>query len=257
MAKLGGGPASADAPATGATAARPRFTLKPSKQTCVILGVMMGAVLAGSAALYFWQSGEIAATEVIVNQKQAQVASGERVARRLQEVEAAYNDTQGKLRYLETSVTKGEYVPTLLKQMEGLAKSVNLKVSSVRPHLEPAPEPPKEPEARKKWKPQPYDKLMVDMEVSGTYWSTAKMMYRLTEFPKIMTVDTVQLAPQNAAVGATSPNLTVRMKVIGFIFPNDTKIVAPEMTSPATKPDKTSAAAAEPTTPQPVKTAGA
>jgi Tfp pilus assembly protein PilO len=199
----------------------PRFTLKPSKGTCVILGVLMGAVLAGTGTLIVWQKGEIDAMGTVVQQKQAQVASGERVARRLQEVEATYTDTQSQLRFLETSVTPGEYVPTLLKQMEGLAKSVTLKVAAVRPKLEPAPPPPaKDSPEYKTYKPQPYDRLAVDMEVSGSYWSVAKLLYRLTEFPKIMTVEGVQLAPE-LPLKATSPNLKVSLKVIGFIFPND------------------------------------
>ena len=44
-------------------------------------------------------------------------------------------NTQKQLSYLETSVNANEYVPTLLHQMETLAKSVNLKVAAVRPNL--------------------------------------------------------------------------------------------------------------------------
>jgi hypothetical protein len=63
------------------------------------------------------------------------------------------------------------------------------------------------------------------MDIAGSYWSTAKLLYRLTEFPKIMSVETVQLTPQGDAskTGAASPNLGVRLRLTGFIFPNDGK----------------------------------
>lgn len=206
--------------AASAPVRAPRFTLKPSRQTCYALGGLMILVLVSTVGVYTWQSGEIAAIETQADQKRVQVASGEKVAHRLQEVETTYAETQGKLRFLETSVTPGEYVPTLLRQMESLAKSVNLKVAAVRPTLEPAPPAPpaSDKEARKNWKPQPYDRLIVDMDVSGNYWSVAKLLYRLTEFPKIMTVETVQLTPREPKYGQ-SPALEVKMKVIGFIFP--------------------------------------
>jgi Tfp pilus assembly protein PilO len=208
----GGSPASAPR--------KQRFTLKPSKQTCAVLGGLMAVTLVAAVGLYIWQSSELAAVEQKVKEKRDEVASGEKIAQRLTQVENDYANMQGQLRYLETSVTAGQYVPTLLKQMEGLAKSVNLKVASVRPALEPAPPPPTDKEKRKDWKPWPYDKLHVDMEVSGSYWDVARMLYRLTEFPKIMAVQNLQINPQ-ASGGGYNSTLSVKMKVTGFIFPND------------------------------------
>jgi Tfp pilus assembly protein PilO len=181
----------------------------------------MVLTIIASVGLYVWQSSEIAAVEQKVREKQEEVASGEKIAQRLTQVESEYGDMQNQLRFLETSVTAGQYVPTLLKQMEGLAKSVNLKVASVRPTLEPAPQPPADKEKRKDFKPWPYDKLHVDMEVSGSYWNVARMLYRLTEFPKIMAVENVQINPQSGGTTGYNSTLSVKMKVTGFIFPND------------------------------------
>jgi hypothetical protein len=109
--------------------------------------------------------------------------------------------------------------------MEALAKGVNLQVGSVRPKLEPAPKPPTDPEARKKFVPWPYDKIHVDMEVRGSYWNVARLLYQLTEFPKILAVEAVQVQSAPPAPGAAasgkSPDLTVSLKLTGFIFPND------------------------------------
>ncbi|MBC8102756.1 MAG: type 4a pilus biogenesis protein PilO [Cytophagales bacterium] len=217
-----------NAPDSPAPIKAPRFTLKPSKQTIWVLGGMTGFVLAGCVTLYVWQTAEMAEIQKKVDEKRTEVASGQKIASRLKKVEDDYALTAGQIRFLETSVTANEYVPTLLRQTEQLAKSVNLKVNSVRPTLEPAPKPPADKEARKTFKTWPYDKIHIDMDVTGSYWSTAKMLYRLTEFPKILSVETVQITPQGGAVAAAgSPKLGVRLRLTGFIFPDDGKPVAP------------------------------
>jgi Tfp pilus assembly protein PilO len=225
----------------------PRFTLTPSRKTIAILGGLTGAVLAGSVGIYLWQTAEMAEVQKQVDAKRTEVANGERIASRLKRVEEEYAMTAGQIRYLETSVTANEYVPTLLRQMEQLAKSVNLKVNSVRPTMEPAPPPITDPEARKKAPPPPpYDKIHIDMDIAGSYWSTAKLLYRLTEFPKIMSVETVQLTPQGDASKAStaSPNLGVRLRLTGFIFPNDGKSSLPApVNAAATLPAAAPAAA--------------
>lgn len=203
----------------------PLLTIKPSKKTCIVLAALMGGTLAGSGGLFVWQNGLIAQTEKLVADKQAEVADGEKVTKRLQVVETTYADTQKQIQYLETSVTASEYVPTMLKQMEDLAKQVNLKVSAVRPTMEPAPKPPADKEARKTFKTWPYDKIHVDMDVSGSYWNVARMLFQLTEFPKIMSVEAVQVTPEirpdAQVLAGSSPNLNVKLKLTGFIFPTD------------------------------------
>ena len=197
------------------------FRFQPSRQNCLILACLMGLLFAGGVGLYVWQTGQMAAIESEVKAKEEKVASSERTAKRLLAVEAEYADMQEKLRRLETSVTAGEYVPTLLRQMEGLAKSVQLQVGAVRPKLEPAPEPPKEKEARKKFVPWPYDKIHIEMEVRGSYWNIAKLLYQLTEFPKIMAVESVQVQPGPAVKTGKSTHLTANLKLTGFIFKNE------------------------------------
>jgi Tfp pilus assembly protein PilO len=228
----GNGPVAQGQPTKAATAARrPGFTIKPSKQSCIALGALTGLMVLSSIGLYVWRSQEIAKIEAIVEQKHQEVANGEQIARRLTQVEADYAGMSSQLRYLETSVTEGQYVPTLLKQMEGMAKSTNLQVNGVRPTLEPAPPPPSDKEKLKEYKPWPYDKLHVEMDVKGSYWSVAKLLYRLTEFPKIMAVESVSITPQTAQTGY-NPSLNVKMKLTGFIFKNENKTSGPNGSDP-------------------------
>jgi Tfp pilus assembly protein PilO len=229
--------AGGDAAAKPSKPSRPPFTLKPSKQTCMALGVILGGFLVGSGGLYVWQTGQINQLQAQVDQKRADVNNGAQIARRLEEVKLQNEATREKIRYLESSVSAKEYVPTLLKQTEALAKSVNLRVDSVRPNLEPAPEPPTDKEARKNFKPWPYDKLHVDMQIHGSYWNVARFMYRLTEFPKILSVESIQLQPPANVPPGGSPSLTVNLNLTGFIFKAD------EAASDRAKPQQSANAA--------------
>ncbi|GAB4458777.1 MAG: hypothetical protein OHK0029_20430 [Armatimonadaceae bacterium] len=210
---------------------RPGIMIRPSKMTCIVLGALMAAVLAGGAGLYFWQSSEIAKVAALVEQKRGEVAEGEKIARRLADLEAEYQTMQNQLRFLETSVSAKEYTPTMLKQMEQLANQVNLKVGGVRPKWIPAPEPPKDEKAKKEYKPEPYDKLAVDMEITGTYWNIARFLYRMTEFPKIMAVNSLSINPRNTE--GYDPNLSAKINLTGFVFPNPEDAVNAENGAPA------------------------
>ncbi len=210
-----------------AAATRTRFVIKPSRQTCLVLGSITGVVVAASIGLYVWQMGEIDALAQKVHQKETDLANSVKISHDLQTVTDENTRTRSELRYLETSVTQGEYVPTLLHQAEDLARSTQLKVSAIRPTLEPAPTPPTDKEAAKKFVPQPYDKLHVDMDISGHYWNLAQMLYKLTEFPKIMTVESVEMTPGNSTPTDHSL-LNVRLRLTGFIFKAD----------PASAPDR-------------------
>jgi len=205
------------------------FTLKPSKQTCIALGGMMGLVLVATVGLFTWQKGQIDSLYIQVEQKRAAVKESEQIARELTAVKATYEVTRGELRYLETSVAANEYIPTLLQQVETLAKSVNLKVDAIRPGMLEAPAPmPADKEARKTWKPQPYSKQPIELQVRGTYWSVNKLLFRLTKFQKILAVESVRVAPPPAVYGK-SPVLTVNIALTGFIFPD----APPPLATPA------------------------
>jgi|GEM_PF-460978 Tfp pilus assembly protein PilO len=248
---------------------RPGITIKPTKQTCAILGALSALTLAGAVGLYVWQAGEIAKVEDLVNKKNQEVSSGERIAGRLMELESEYESMQNQLRFLESSVSEREYIPTMLKQVEQLAKQVNLKVSAVRPKWQ-TDEPKKgkkksaakadskttDKDKEQAEKPSPYKKLMVDMEIAGTYWNIARFLYRMTEFPKIIAVDALSINPKNGPV--YDPNLQAKVKLTGFVFrtPEEeaedaANAEAEKTTEPGkkTEPAKTGRSASERTVP--------
>ena len=220
----------AGAPGSDKASPQPRtgLTLKPSKQMCMILGGVMALIILGSVGLYVWQSGEIAEIEKIVRQKKDEVAEGEKIALQLNQLEAEYAQMQGQLRFLESDIPQPSYIPTWLKQVEGLAKQVNLEFNSARPTFVPAPPPPKDEEQRKTYVPQPYDTYKVDMEIRGTYWNMARFLYRMTEFQKIIAVDTVSINSRLSNVGGYDENLSAKLLITAFVFkPEEKKSESP------------------------------
>ena len=224
MGKLGqmGGGGITSSTATGGI----RFVIKPSKQACTVLGALTGVMLLACGGVYYLQTNQIADLSTQVEQKEKQLHSSETIARDLRNVTDENTATRNELRFLETSVTQGEYVPTLLHQTQDLAQSTKLHVGALRPQLEPAPPPPpaSDKDALKKFVPQPYDKLHVEMDLTGRYWDLALMLYKLTQFPKIMTVDSIEISPSNNAPAPGTVGqalLSVKLRLTGFIFKTD------------------------------------
>lgn len=196
----------------------PKF--RPNKQSCLVMGAITVLILGASAGMYVWQSGERVEMERQIAAKEKEAATGQKTADQLERVQQEATVIESKLRYLETSVAGSLYIPTLLKQVDNLAKSMNLKVQSIRHNREATPNaapPEASKEDRAKFKPLPYDYEHIDMEVNGDYWTIARFLHRLTTFPKILAVESIGFNPMGANLGA-SPTLTVKLTLTGFVF---------------------------------------
>jgi len=208
------------------------FSLRPSKQTVIILGVLIGVVLASTAGLFALSASKNAERDAVIKTKTQQVNDSSVIAKQLGAKEDEYNRVKSRIGRLETSVSEGDYVPTLMKQLENLAKTNSLRIVSQSQSFEPAPEPPTDKEARKTFVSQPYDKEKINLVVKGHYNDLSRFLYRLTEFPKILSVDTLDIKPQGTDEGQ-SPILSVTIDMTGYLF----------------KPEESAAPAAEESTP--------
>ena len=216
---------SVSAPAASPT---PAFSLKPSKQTAMILGGMIGLALIGTAGYSFWQNGIREQQVAVIRNKTQQVNDSTMVANQLDATEAEFQQVQGRIGRLESAVSENDYVPTLLRQIERLAKENDLRVDSQEQSFEAAPEPPADPEARKKFVAQPYDKEFITLKVQGRYWSLARFLYRLTEFPKILSVEKLEFHPQQDGEPGKSPLLDITINLTGYLFKPSENTPAPE-----------------------------
>jgi Tfp pilus assembly protein PilO len=192
--------------------------------------------LAGGGALLYQQRHTLGAVTQQLRAKEQQRDESQRLASRLADMELRFKEDRDKLQFLEAGVPNMAYVPTLLKQIERLGKETKNTVRGVRPEM--APKTPvraavrrTDPEAadggegskeEKPKPPEPYDRLTIQVALTGRYQDYQSFLQRLTQFPKIVAVDRVQLRPRfDHEHPRDSPRLDVDMQLTAFILKNE------------------------------------
>jgi Tfp pilus assembly protein PilO len=234
-----------------------RIRLRPDKRTVALLGAAFLGVLAGGGALLYQQQHSLAAVTRQLRDKEQQRDESARLASRLAETELRFKEDRDKLKFLESSLPSMAYVPTLLKQIERLGKDTKNTVRGVRPEM--APKTPVRPAVRrtdpeageggdgpreeKPKPPEPYDRLTIQVALTGRYQDYQMFLQELTRFPKIVAVDRVQLRPRfDHENPAASPRLDVDMQLTAFILKNEANqqpplaMEAPPVTQEAAAP---------------------
>jgi hypothetical protein len=208
--------------------------LKPTKSTIALLGGVLALVIISAGAALWFQEKALAETTAIYKSRQAEAKDGNKVARQRDEVRATLEQDRTQLLYLENGVSDAAYVPTLLRQLEELAASTHNKVLGVRPvadtrgpsRIEQRRDPNAQAksgsgdEKKEEVKPEPYTRLGIQVSLVGTYQSSQGFIDRLTRFPKIVSVDELQLRPHHSAAGETEGHgvLDVEIKLTAFIM---------------------------------------
>ncbi len=217
-------------------------SLKPSQKGVTALIVVAAAVFVCCLLACFWAMQKTSQVSAEKARAEKEIRDNQAIAQTQHDSENKYLDTRAQIRCLESSVSTQAYVPTLLKQIEHLGKSVNLKVNGVRPK---APDPnaglakkmaaqtassgaggqspaggSAAAPAAKPEPPKPYDELEVDLELEGNYMNALDFLYKLTSFPKIMAVNSVQMDPDNSPGQAItdSPKLKIKINLTAFVF---------------------------------------
>lgn len=207
--------------------------IKPSKQTMLVMAVIAVMLFGVCGFTYYNRASRLSVLEHDIKKKEARLADSEKIARQLADVECQYQQAQTNLGVLEKGVSTKAYVPTLLRQVETLGRSMNLRVLGVKPQTIVEPPPPvqakPEGESGKNGdkaavavpvkKPDPYEKLSIDLQVSGKYWDVVKFVETITQFPKIIAVNSMQITPlDSTAKSLGSPELSVRLNATAFIL---------------------------------------
>lgn len=202
-----------------------RGSLEPSRKSLIIVSGGAACAFLACCLVGVVGFGKVSNARATLHERESQVEDGRLIAKRLQMSELRYSEAQQELAYLERSTTTREYVPTLLKQLEGLAKSVNLKVTSVRPAAAP-PEPPRREsgseadqatEAEKPAKPL-YDEQRIDIHLEGSYSNALSFILRLNTFPKILTVNSVEASPLGGGERINTDRLNIKLNVTAFVM---------------------------------------
>lgn len=223
-------------------------TFKASHRTITVLIVVAGVLFLVAVMTYVMMNGKLSDALAEMQQKQKQVEGNHQIAKRLKSAEETYLRAQNEIGFLETSVSSEAYVPTMLKQLESLGKSLNMRVVSVRPEPPAAAAPPpikrtseegaestasSNVPAAAPEKPKPYEELKINIELEGSYWNARNFIDRLTRFPKIVAVQQVQMSPASTKTTLKrSPTLLVKLSLTAFIFPVQT----PPVQNPGAQP---------------------
>jgi Tfp pilus assembly protein PilO len=213
--------------------------LKPSKGLIGILSAVVVLIILGTGGVLWAQQQVLTGVRSALKQRQESLQDGQRMARRQEAAREALATDEQRLRFLEASVSNEAYVPTLLKQIEDLAKRTQNSVIGVRPQAA-SKKPTKlqqrrDPEAQakakegdgdgegeeKEEKPEPYTPLEIQVNLIGTFKSAQLFIEQLERFPKIIAVEQVELRPHNETgplAATTSNRLEVNLKVTAFVM---------------------------------------
>ena len=200
--------------------------IKPSKKSLACQAAVAVFLLVIGGFAYWDLAGKHGLLSKQITGKEQRLANSEQITRRLFAVEQDYMNAQAKLGALEHGVSTRSYVPTLLRQIEVLGGSVNMRVVGVRPRIVvEAPPPPASSTDEKgvkkivRAKPDPYNKLDIDIEVKGKYADVMRFVYKITSFPKIIAVNSMQMTPAGGQrEELASPVLSVRLWTTAFIL---------------------------------------
>ncbi|NLN76027.1 MAG: type 4a pilus biogenesis protein PilO [Armatimonadetes bacterium] len=217
-----------------------QINLKPSQKGVALLAIAAGLVFVICLLSCLAAVGKVRSVEAEKKQVEANVRDSLKVAQTQMSTENRYLDTRAQIRSLESSVSTQAYVPTLLKQLEQLGGAVSLKVLGVRPQ-------PPDPNAKMAEKqaamasaensgssgaateekpepPKPYDDLLVDLELEGQYMNALDFLYKLTTFPKIIAVNSIEMSPTSGINATGNPQLSIKINATAFVFKEATPV---------------------------------
>lgn len=215
--------------------------LKPTKSTLVFLGGALGLLVAAIGGILWFLNGQLTSRGEDLQRREAELKDGQKIAKQRDQASLLLEQDRKQILFLESSVSDAVYVPTLLKQVEDLAKGTHNRVLAVRPQvIVEAPtklEQRRDPNAQDKEKaaseskdgdkdkkdakkPEPYTRLGIGLNLIGSYKSTEEFIEKLNHFPKIVSVDEIQLHPHGAAKDEPKENsdLEVELKLTAFIM---------------------------------------
>ena len=234
-------------------------SLKPSSKGVTALVVVAVLILFGCVLAYVAAAGKIKTESAEMDAKEKQVRDSAQIAQKLEASRLAYLDAEARVRFLESTVSTQDYIPTLLRQIEHLGKSVHLRVVGVRPipkdvapvqrsiasgkqasegNVQAAEKTkPEDQAAAPKPEEKPYDELKIHLEVEGKYMNALDFLYKLTVFPKIIAVNSMEMLPAKVSPLA-SPRLSIKMDVTALVLKGSGDVPKPEVKPAAIPPGR-------------------
>lgn len=210
--------------------------LRANKRTITLLAAGLALVVFAFAGVIWWLNGNQEIAMRRLQEKKREVQEGERIRERREEVMTLLKEDQMRLQFLEQGVSDATYVPTLLRQMEQLARNTSNDVIAVRPQIiveaptrlqqrrdpEATGKETKVDEEAKKKAMEPYVPLGVEVHLVGNYDSIQAFLQQLQRFPKIIAVESLNMKPNSGyTIRGGQLEVTAELRLKAFIMKQD------------------------------------
>jgi len=164
----------------------------------VLLALLISITRSGTARLD--------RTNRTLRERDTTLATLQTRVRQLPKLEMRHQELAKTLAVLEPAVSSGAYVPTLLRQMEGLAKDTGNRMMGLKPEpvlkvavaarpSEAGEEVPAADKQQTKAAPARYEQLPIQLNLESNYQTLLALLHRLSTFPKMIAVNEMSLSP--------------------------------------------------------------
>jgi len=103
------------------------------KVVFALLGIAMLCMIGLGASLYHAKTSELSKLKQELKEKESRIAEVREKLTDLPALEAKYTKLQARLSVLEPSLPDSAYIPTFLRQIEGLATGTRNSILMIRP----------------------------------------------------------------------------------------------------------------------------
>jgi len=208
-----------------------------------LLGIAVLCLIGLAGSLYHAKAAELKQLQQTLASKQAEITETKAKLGKLPELEQQYQDLRARLAVLEPGLPTAAYIPTFLRQIEGLATGTSNDIQLIRPKPAVKSSPAKSAvkindetgevlrekkgatsaEATETNEPKlPYDFVPIELRLQGTYWTVINFLSELQQFPKMIAVNDISFTPsQSGPEAGRSPNLTASMELTAVVTKGD------------------------------------
>ena len=206
------------------------------KVVFALLAVAALCLVGLGATLYRSKAAQLRGLEQTLIDKEAEYVEVREKLARQPELETNYAQLQARLSVLEPALPDSAYIPTFLRQIEGLATGTQNTIIGIRPKpVARGPggggaveindetgaitqvaehDAPGGPEVQ----PLPYDYVPIELRIEGTYWTVIDFLEDLQQFPKMIAVNDLGFYPSQAGADARqSPELSATMELTAVV----------------------------------------
>lgn len=203
------------------------------KVVFALLGIAVLCLIGLGGSLYHAKTSELSKLKDQLEANESQLTEVREKLTELPQYEAQYGKLQARLSVLEPSLPDSAYIPTFLRQIEGLATGTQNNILMIRPkpavQRAAAPTTTIDDETGEIVKVEgdaaapepaalPYDFVPIELRLEGTYWTAIDFLVELQKFPKMIAVNDVSFSPDQSRLGAgQSPRLTATMDLTAVV----------------------------------------